>query len=81
MVPQFVSEEFESLLQDHGVEHRRTTPLWPQANGEVEHQNRSLLKSLQIANLEGKIGELSWLLGWRHTDPLRKQPQVPHPSP
>ena len=52
--PQFVSEEFESFLQAHGVEHRRTTPLlWPHANGEVERQNRSLLKSLQIANLEG----------------------------
>jgi len=77
--PQVVSKEFESSLQAHGIEHRRTTPLWPQANGKVEHQNRSLLKSLQIANLEGKIGKQSWLLGWRHTDPLRKQPQVPHP--
>ena len=52
--PQFVSEESESVLQAHGVEHRRTTPPWPQANGEAERQNRSLLKSLQIANLEGK---------------------------
>ena len=52
--PQFVSEEFESFLQAHGVEHRRTSPLWPQANGEFELQNRSLLKSLQIAKLEGK---------------------------
>ena len=51
--PQFLSEEFESFLQAHGVEHRRTTPLWPQANGEVERQKRSLLKCLQIANLEG----------------------------
>lgn len=72
--PQFVSEEFESFLQAHGVEHRRTTPLWPQANDEVERQNRSLLKSLQIANLEGKNCKPSWFLGWRHTDPLRKQP-------
>ena len=54
-----MSEEFESFLLAHGVEHRRTTPLWPQANGEVESQNRSLLKSLQIGNLEGKIGEPS----------------------
>ena len=52
---QFVSEEFESFLQAHGVEHRRTTSLWPQANGEMERQNRSLLKSLQIANVQGKI--------------------------
>ena len=52
--PQFVSEESESVLQAHGVEHRRTTPLWPQANAKVGRQNCSLLKSLQIAYLEGK---------------------------
>ena len=52
--PQFVSEEFESFPQVHGIEHRRTTPLWPQANDEVKCQNRSWLKSLQIANLERK---------------------------
>ena len=52
--PQFVSEEFESFLLACEVEHPRTTPMWPQANGEVDRQNRSLLKSLQIANLEGK---------------------------
>ena len=28
--------------------------MWPKANGEVERQNRSLLKCLQIAHLEGK---------------------------
>ena len=44
MVPQFVFKVFESFLQADGVEHRRTIPLWPQANGEVERQNRSLLK-------------------------------------
>ena len=50
--PQFVSEEFEAFLRMHGVEYRTTTPLWPQANAEVERQNRSLLKCLQIAHLE-----------------------------
>lgn len=34
--PQFVSEEFESFLQTNGIEHRRTTSLWPQADGQVE---------------------------------------------
>ena len=43
-----------SLSSDNGVEHCRMTPLWPQANSEVAHQNRSLFKSLQIANLEEK---------------------------
>ena len=38
--PQFVSDEFEKFLTTNCIEHRKTTPLWPQANGEVESQNR-----------------------------------------
>ena len=33
--PQFVSSEFVKFLAEMGVLHRRTTPLWPRANGEV----------------------------------------------
>ena len=68
--PQFVSEEFESFLQAHGVVHRRITPLWLQANGEVKRQNRSLLRSLQIANLEGKNWRtelVTWQVAYRST--------------
>ena len=46
------------------------TPLWPQANVEVERQNRSLRKSLLIANLEGKnwqIELINWLAAYRST--------------
>ena len=42
--PHFVAEIFESFLQENGIEHRKTTPPWPQANGEIERQSRSLLK-------------------------------------
>jgi hypothetical protein len=52
--PQFVSERFRQYLSDHGIKHRRVTPLWPQANGEIERQNRSLLKRMKIAQAEGK---------------------------
>ena len=52
--PQLVSEEFEAFLAENGIEHRTTPPLWPQANGEVERQNRTLMKSIQIAQIEGK---------------------------
>ena len=71
--PQFTSEEFESFLQTYGVEHWRTMPLWLQANSEVEHQNRSLLKCLQIANLEGNNNSnrrtelVTWLTAYRST--------------
>ena len=52
--PLFRSEVFERYLEDNGLEHRKTTPLWPQANGEVERQNKSLLKRMKIAQAEGK---------------------------
>ena len=46
---QFTSEEFEEYLHDNGIEHRKSPLLWPQANGEVERQNRTLLKFLKAA--------------------------------
>jgi len=51
--PQFVSEEFEAYLKDNNIEHRTSTPLWPQANGEIERQNRSLLKATWVAHSKG----------------------------
>ena len=45
--PQFVSEEFEGFLKENDIKHRTSTPLWSQANGEVERQNRSLPKTLK----------------------------------
>ena len=48
-----MSGEFEGFLKECGIEHRKSPPLWPQANGEVERQNRTLLKSMKIAAAEG----------------------------
>nr|XP_058967969.1 uncharacterized protein K02A2.6-like [Pocillopora verrucosa] len=67
---QFVSEEFKEFLSKNGIEHRKSPPLWPQANGEVERQNRTLLKVLKIAQVEGKRwkDELNkFLLAYRTT--------------
>ena len=50
--PQFISEEFCKFVDEEHIEHRLVTPLWPQANGEVERQNRSLLKRIKIAQIE-----------------------------
>lgn len=52
--PQFVSQHFKDFMLDNGIVHHRTTPLWPQANGEVERQNRSILKRVRIAHAEGR---------------------------
>lgn len=47
---QFVSSEFSDFCKLKGIHLNHTSPYWPQANGEVERQNRSLLKRLKIAN-------------------------------
>ena len=68
--PQFVSEDFETFLAGHGIQQRKSPPIWPQANGEVERQNMTLLKSLKIAEAEGKAwkDELNkFLLAYRTT--------------
>ncbi|XP_068738483.1 uncharacterized protein [Montipora capricornis] len=48
---QFISEEFCKFVEER-IGHRRVTPPWPQANREVERQNRSLLKRMKIAQIE-----------------------------
>ena len=55
--PNLVSAEIEEYLNGMGIEHRLTTPLRPRANGEVERQNRSLLKAMRVAHerLEARV--------------------------
>ncbi len=52
--PQFVAAEFKNCIECQGIQHHKVTAKWPQANGEVERQNRSLLKRIQIAHAEKK---------------------------
>ena len=50
--PPFLSKEFKTYLQEHGITHHRVTPYWPQAN--VERQNRTLCKAIRAAHAKGK---------------------------
>ena len=52
--PQFKSNDFREYCEQHGIIHQKVTAKWAQANGEVERQNQSLLKRLQIAQAENK---------------------------
>ena len=49
-----VSCEMEEFLDELGVKHKKTIPLWPRANGQVERQNKSLPKAMRAAQAEGK---------------------------
>jgi transposase InsO family protein len=50
--PQFDSEDFKTFCRQNDIYIKFSTPLWPQANGEVERQNRSLLKRLKISQAQ-----------------------------
>ena len=62
--PQFVQRLSVS------IKHRNVISLWPQVNGEVKRQNRSLLKRIKIAQVEGnnwKKEMNAYLLMYRFT--------------
>jgi len=71
---QFESDEFETYPRENNIEHRTSTPLWPQANGEVERQNRSLLKAMRVAHAEGRDWKKElpkFLLAYRSTPHMK----------
>ncbi|KXJ70388.1 hypothetical protein RP20_CCG023846 [Aedes albopictus] len=49
----FSSQKMQDFCNQLGVQLRHTTPYWPQANGDVERQNRSILKILRISEVNG----------------------------
>ena len=72
--PPFNSSAFSEFLRERGITHLRNTPLWPRSNGEVECQNRSLMKIIRAAVVEKKDLHCAlneFLLAYRTT---------PHPA-
>lgn len=53
MQKKFSSQELTDYCVDHGIKITHTTPYYPCANGEVERQNRSILKVLKISKQQG----------------------------
>lgn len=51
---QFSSEDFKSFCAERNIRLYNTVPYWPQQNGEVERQNRDILKRLKISQVEKK---------------------------
>ena len=65
-----VSHEMEELLDELGIKHKKTIPLWPRAHGEVELRNKSSLKAMCAAQAEGKPWQQElqkYLLAYRST--------------
>ena len=51
--PPFNGEEFSKFSRVVGFKHRKVTPFWPRANGEVERLVKTLKKCLKAAKSEG----------------------------
>jgi hypothetical protein len=52
--PPFNGSEFQKFASVMGFHHRKVTPLWPQANGEVERFVKTLKKSIKAAKAGGE---------------------------
>ena len=46
--------EIAKFVEVNGIHHRHITPLWPQANSEVESFMKPLLKAIQTAHAQGR---------------------------
>ena len=46
--PEFVGRPFENMLREWGIDHVRTTPYVPSANGLAERTNRTLIEILRM---------------------------------
>lgn len=58
---QFISEEFKVYCRQCNIRLFNTIPYWPQMNGEVERQNRDILKRLKISQIQKKdLKEAVW---------------------
>ena len=58
--PPFNGHEFKTFADYVGIKHRKTTPLWPKANGEAERLVQTLEKNIRIAHTEGKNWKQNW---------------------
>lgn len=52
--PPFNSHDFAQFADYLGFQHRKVTPLWPQANGGVERLMSTIKKTVQAAQIENK---------------------------
>ena len=52
--PPFTSNEIRDYMRENGINHRKITPLWPQANSEAENFMKPLTKAVRSANVEGR---------------------------
>ena len=72
--PPFNGKDFANFARTLGFKHRKVTPLWPRANGEVERFMRTIKKTVEAA----KVDHQPWKE--KLCDLLRNYRATPHMS-
>ena len=65
--PPFQSHAFHQFLKDHGIQHKPSSPLWPEENGEAENFMKPLVKAVKSAhhdNQDCKMEIFNFLLDY-----------------
>lgn len=77
--PQFISHEFQDFLKMYNIKWFPSIEYWPQQNGEVERQNRSIVKRAKIskANNSTQQADLRAYLLMYHNTPHSTTGQPP----
>lgn len=78
--PPMNGKQFEKFAEYFGFQHRKITPLWPQANAECERMMKNLVKTARAANIDGiplKQGINAFLRNYRAT-PHTTTKQTPY---
>lgn len=68
--PPFNSHDFKTYASITGFRHRKITPIWPQANAEIERFMRTVKKSIKAALIKGQSWKqelFKFLLDYRTT--------------
>ena len=66
--PQFASAEFAQFTKEWQIEHRTSSPHYPQSNGRAENAVKTCKSLLKKAKASGEDPLLA-LLDWRNTPP------------
>ena len=54
--PQYSSSEFEAFMEDYGIQHTTSSPLYPQSNGLAEKAVQTIKMTLKNAKKQEKTG-------------------------
>ena len=72
--PQFVSHKFETFLREWGVQHKVSSPAYPQSNGKAEATVKSMKKLIRRSSTQRRLDEdklARALLQYRNTPSVK----------